>query len=130
MLIYEAYWFCCLLICKDQNKEKFSRRFFYLWQNYVDNTASCSTRGTWELRGVATGGARGGHGNPVSTSQQEKVQQFQFQTSGILFFMGVQKLYWPEISRFLDNLWQLFIFSNYIREMYHFILAFLKRSDI
>ena len=25
-LIYEAYWFCCLLICGDQNKENFAHR--------------------------------------------------------------------------------------------------------
>ena len=56
-------------------------------------------------------------------------QQFQFQTSGILLFKGVQKLYGPEISRFLpciqqflDNLRQIFIFSNYIRKMHHFTL--------
>ena len=49
----------------------------------------------------------------------KKVQQFQFQTSGILLFTGVQNLYGLEISRFLacipqflDNLQRLFIFSN------------------
>ena len=48
---------------------------------------------------------------PTSTSEPKKIQQFQFQTSGILFFMDVQKLYGPEISLFfacmlpfLDNL--------------------------
>ena len=65
-----------------------------------------------------------------------KRSKFQFQTSEILFFMGVQKLYGPEISRllprmlqFFENLWQLFIFSNYIREIDHFTLELLKRSD-
>ena len=50
--------------------------------------------------------------------------------------MGVQKLYGPEISwflpcvlQFLDNLWQLFIFSNYLSEIDHFKLGLLKRSD-
>ena len=28
-----------------------------------------------------------------------------------------------------DNLWQLFIFSNYIREVGHFKLDLLKKSD-
>ena len=47
-----------------------------------------------------------------------------------------QKLYGPEISRllprmlqFFENFWQLFIFSNYIREIDHFTLELLKRSD-
>ena len=80
----------------------------------------------WFLKrggGVASGGGQGGHGLPTSTSEPKKVQQFQFQTSGLLLFMGVQKLYRPEISwflpcmlQFLDNLWQVFIFSNDIRE--------------
>ena len=46
----------------------------------------------------------GGHGPPTSISQSNKVQQFQFQTSGILLFMGVQKLYIPEISQFFASL--------------------------
>ena len=36
----------------------------------------------------------------TSISELNKVQQFQFQTSGILFFTGVKKLYAAEISRF------------------------------
>ena len=36
-----------------------------------------------------------------SISEPNKVQQIQFQTSGVLLFIGVQKLYGPEISRFL-----------------------------
>ena len=31
--------------------------------------------------------------------------------------------------QFLNNLWQLFILSNYIREIDHFMLDFLKRFD-
>ena len=44
---------------------------------------------------------------PTSFSKPNKVQQFQFQTSGILLFMGVKKLYGPEISRlfFLQYNW-------------------------
>ena len=37
-------------------------------------------------------GGQEGHGPLTSTSEPKKVQQFHFQTSGILFFMGVQKL--------------------------------------
>ena len=48
--------------------------------------------GAWPL------GGQGGHSTPTSTSDPKKVQQFQFQTSEILFFMGVQKLYGPKIS--------------------------------
>ena len=55
------------------------------------------------------------------TKQGPKI--FQFQTSGILLFTGAQKIYRPEISRFLpcmlhflDNLRRFFIFSNCIRE--------------
>ena len=53
-----------------------------------------------------------------------------------LLFTGVQKSYGPEISRFLpcmlqvlENLRQLFIFSNYIAEIDQFTLDLLKRSD-
>ena len=86
-------------------------------------------------RGVATGGTRGPW-PPTSISELNKVQQFHFQKSGILLFTGIQKLYGPEISRFLpcmlqflDNLRRLFIFSNYIGKIGHFTLDLLKRSD-
>ena len=53
----------------------------------------------------------------ASISEPIKVQQFQFITSRILLFTGVQQLYGSEIARFLssmlqflDNLRQLFIF--------------------
>ena len=68
-------------------------------------------------RGVATGwrgGRQGGHGSLTSTFEPKRIQHFQVQTSEILFFMSVQKLYVPEISRFLpcmlpflENLWQI-----------------------
>ena len=55
------------------------------------------------------------------TSKPNKIHKFQFQTSGIWLFTDAQKLYGPEISQylpcmlqFLDNLWRLFIFYNYI----------------
>ena len=34
------------------------------------------------------------------------------------------------VLQFLDNLWRLFIFSNYIEEINHFTLDLLKRSNI
>ena len=82
------------------------------------------------------GGDRGAWTSPTSISKLNKVQQFQFQTSGILLFMGVQKSYRPEMSRFfqcmlhfLDNLRWIFIFSNYMREIHRFTLDLLYRSD-
>ena len=65
------------------------------------------TRTTETYKGVATKGGGGGGEDkvgargpwpPTSISEPNKVQQFQFQTSGILLFTGVQKLYGPEIS--------------------------------
>ena len=51
----------------------------------------------------------GGQGAMLLTSVSEpnKVQLFQFQTSRILLFMGVQKLYEPEISKFLPCMQQV-----------------------
>ena len=42
-------------------------------------------------------GGQGDHGPPTSISEQNKVQQFQLQTSGILLLTGVQKLCRPTI---------------------------------
>ena len=60
-----------------------------------------------------------------------------FQTLGIFLFTDVQKLYGPETLQFFfsilklsNNLWRLFIFSNYIEEIDHFTLDLLKRLDI
>ena len=65
--------------------------------------------------GLTTGGEQEGIPPPpipsTSISQPNKVQQFQFQTSEILLFTGIQKSYGPEIPgflpcmlQFLDNL--------------------------
>ena len=43
---------------------------------------------------------------PTSISKLDKAQQFQFQTSGIILFMGVQKLHGPDISRILQCMLQ------------------------
>ena len=74
--------------------------------------------------------------SPTSISEPNKVQKCQFQTSGMLLFTDVQKVYGPEILQFLprmpeflDNLWRVFTFSNYIEEIDHFTLDLLKRSD-
>ena len=76
-----------------------------------------------QLQGRSPRGARG------ACFLSSKVQQFQFQTSGILLFTGLYKVYGAEISQFLpcrlqilDNLQWLFIFSNYIVEINHFTL--------
>ena len=43
------------------------------------------------------GGAGVPYLSPTSILEPNKLQQFQFQTQGILLFMGVQKLHGPEI---------------------------------
>ena len=65
----------------------------------------------------------GGHDLLTPISETNKVQQFHFHTSEILFSTRAQKLYGPEISRyspcmlqFLGNIRRLLIFSNYIEE--------------
>ena len=72
----------------------------------------------------------------TSVSELNKVQKFEFQISGILFFTDAQKLYGSEILQFLpcvlqflDNLWWPFSISNCIGEIDHFTLDLLKRSD-
>ena len=56
-------------------------------------------------RGVAIGEgmrrARRTMAPPNSISKPNKVEEVRFQTSGILLFRGIQKLYGPEISRLL-----------------------------
>ena len=61
-------------------------------------------------------------------SQTKQSPTISVSTSGILAFMGVEKLNGPEILRFLarmlqflDYLWQLFFFPNYISEIDHFM---------
>ena len=75
--------------------------------------------------------------NTIMHTIEQLVQQFQFQTLEILYFMGVQKLCGAEISRFLlcilqflDKLWRVFIFSNYIRETNYCTLNLLKKGPI
>ena len=115
--------FYYILLMNTFSRRSFCCEIFYLIELYV-----------LEYRGVATGGL-------VWTffgrnSELNKVQQFLFQTSGILLLTGVQKLCGPEISRFLpcilqflDHLWWLFIFSNYTWEIDHFTLDLLRRFD-
>ena len=76
----------------------------------------CFNRSMRPSQGRSYWGGQGGQGPPTSISGPSKVQQFQFQTSEVFLFTGVQKLYGPEISRFLssmlkflDNLRQHFI---------------------
>ena len=67
--------------------------------------------------GISTGGGEdgGGQGGHPSNwiSEPNRVQQFQFQTSGMLLFMGVQTLYGPEILSMLQ-------FLGNFRTSFHF----------
>ena len=65
--------------------------------------------------GISTGGGEGVAGRHPSNwiSEPNKVQQFQFQTSGMLLFVGVQKLCGPEILSMLQ-------FSGNFRTSFHF----------
>ena len=115
--------FYYILLMNTFSRRSFCCEIFYLIELYV-----------LEYRGVATGGLVWTFFGP--NSELNKVQQFLFQTSGILLLTGVQKLCGPEISRFLpcvlqflDNLWWLFIFSNYTWEIDHFTLDLLRRFD-
>ena len=87
--------------------------------NATDTFTSFTTKITYKIshsfgcndkyliyRGVATGGP-GGPWPHTPISKPKKVQQFQFQTSGILSFTVVQKLCGPEISRFLPCMLQI-----------------------
>ena len=71
--------------CKS--RRSFCCEIFYLMASYI-----------LECRGVATGREGGGvgvggHSPSTSSSKPNKVQQFPFQTSGILLLTDVQKLY-------------------------------------
>ena len=81
-------------------------------------------------------GGGGGAYRPLQFLNQTIFTSFSFKHKRYCFFMGVQKLYEPEISRFLpcmlqflENLHWLFIFFNCIREIDHFMLDLLKRFD-
>ena len=52
------------------------------------------------LQGRSNWGARGAMAPSTLIFEPNKVQQFQFQTSGIMLFMGVHKLYGPKILQF------------------------------
>ena len=81
------------------------------------------------VRGIASGGPGGPIPPPpphfnFQTKQGPTVSVSNIRDTGILLFMGVQKLYRSEISQFLpymlqflDKLGQHFIFSNYIGEI-------------
>ena len=97
-----------------------------LLQTHLLQFAVGENQNNWNLQGRShwEGGVGEGARGPwshTSISEPNKVQQFQFQTSGILLFTGVQKLYGPEISQFfpcmlqfLTNLLRIFIFSNQV----------------
>ena len=60
------------------------------------------------------GGGSKGAMDPISISEPKKVYQFQFQASVVLVFMGNQKLYGPEMSRFLT------VYATYLTAVFHF----------
>ena len=90
----------------------------------------------WTLvRGVATGVVRGAWPSHFSfqTTQGPTVSVSNIRQ---LLLIDVQKLCGPEIPRFspcmlqfFGNMRRLLIFSNYTREIDHFTVDFLKRSD-
>ena len=71
------------------------RLFSLKWIQFIEKSSYLNMNSCLHFRGVATwggGGGRGGqrgHEPPTSFSEPEKIQKFQFQTSGILLFMGV-----------------------------------------
>ena len=115
---------------KNHTETSFLSHALQCWKTYFCNLLSFII---WHVHVQGRNHWVGGdHGPPTSISQSNKVQQFQFQTSGILLFMGVKKLYGPENSgllqcmlKFLDNL----RFFNYKGEIIdHFMLDVLRRS--
>ena len=81
-------------------------------------------------RGVATGGGGGqGRGlcpstpHPLQFPNQKRSNSFSFKHQGYLFLRVVQKLYEPEVSRFLPCMLQ---FLGNLRR--HFIFSSLNRS--
>ena len=103
-------------------------------------TLSCMIVFQLFIQGHSNWGGQGGYApppppSPTSISKLSKVQQFQFQTSGMMLFVRVQKLCGPKVSRFLPSMLHLrwlFSFSNYIGEIGEidlFTLDHLKMSD-
>ena len=60
------------------------------------------------------GGGSKGVMDPHFNFRTKKVYQFQFQASVVLVFMGNQKLYGPEMSRFLT------VYATYLTAVFHF----------
>ena len=86
------------------------------------------------IQGRSHYGVQGGDmAPPTSISKPKKAQQFYFQTSRILLFMGVQNYtgqkFLPCILQFLDNLRRRFTFSNYIGAINQCTLDLPKRFD-
>ena len=103
-----------ILLKEKKNVHKFINTIYKTKLFYIITTIS----------GIATGGRAGGGGvlgEPWTLLTliygPNKVQKFQFQTSGILLFKDIQRLYVPEILQvlpsmlqLLDNLWRFLIF--------------------
>ena len=88
-------------------------------------------------RGLANGGGKEDRGAiPLphpSIYEPKKVQQFQFQTSGLWVFRNYMKQKLHDFYRVCYNFWAICggfsFFSNYRRGIDHFTLDLLKRSD-
>ena len=93
---------------------------------FVDDNSKCASIeaqlkaivSTSTCRGVATGGTRGPRGRvplPHFNFRKKQGPKFQFQTSRILIFTGVQELYGSKISQFLSCMLQ---FSDNLRHLF------------
>ena len=121
-----------------------SKYFTFLGVFIIDIQQNKDTRTTYkkmileyvpEAQGRSHWGGQGAM-PPLFHSQTKKGPTVSVSNIRDLLFTGVQKSYGPEISRFLpcmqqvlDNLRQLFIFSDYTAEIGQFTLDLLKRSD-
>ena len=91
-------------------------------------------------RGVTTGGGGGGGGRGpwtlrFSLQSKQSPAVLVSKIRDIAFYKGLEIIrtrisqFLPCSVQFLDNLWRLFIFSKYIREIDHFTLDLLKRAN-
>ena len=98
--LYASNNYHMILLKEKKNVHKFINTIYKTKLFYIITTIS----------GIATGRA-GGLGGPWSLLTliygPNKVQKSQFQTSGILLFKDIQRLYGPEILQVLPSMLQL-----------------------
>lgn len=85
------------------------------------------------LNEYATGGGQGGHDPPHFNFRIKQGPKASFSNIRNIAFSGCSETYGPKISKFLpcllqflDTLWGVFIFSNYVWEINHLMLDLLK----